>query len=82
MSAAFPFLKDLGGWPVLENKPGGNWNSSISFEDLFVQIRQYSNSPPVMDMFVYDDFKNPTEYVLFVSISLRHSEQLKLFFNI
>ncbi|KAJ8321012.1 hypothetical protein KUTeg_002599 [Tegillarca granosa] len=72
VSAAHPFLKDLGGWPVLENQPGGYWNSSsISLEDLLVQIRQYSNSPPVMDMFVYDDFKNPTEYVLFIDQSQR-----------
>lgn len=69
-SIAVPYLHDLGGWPVLGNKAGGHWNgSTFKIEDLLVTIREYTNSAPIMDSYVYDDSKDPLTRILYVSQS-------------
>lgn len=66
-SIALPFIHSLGEWPVLGNKAGGHWNrSTFRIEDLLVTIREYTNSPPIMDMYVYDDSKDPLTRILYI----------------
>ena len=68
LTAATRFMKSLGGWPVLGSSMGGNWREAdYSLLNLLVEIRKYSNSPAIFDMYVYDDAKNPTDNILYVS---------------
>ncbi|XP_033763934.1 neprilysin-1-like isoform X2 [Pecten maximus] len=50
------FIKELGGWPVLGNKPGGQARA-LGLEELLKRTRKYSNRP-ILDMYVYDDSKD------------------------
>ncbi|XP_071805457.1 endothelin-converting enzyme homolog [Asterias amurensis] len=58
-------LTSLGGWPVLETNPGGNWNqSSFSFERLLATLIGQYDTYPIISVFVETDDKNSSEYVL------------------
>ncbi|KAK3095559.1 hypothetical protein FSP39_016105 [Pinctada imbricata] len=64
VSVIFPFLKDLGGWPLLGNKPGGHWNESdFSLTTLLLKLRRLNNSP-LIDLYVSSDEKNSSRRVL------------------
>lgn len=81
-SIAVPYLHDLGGWPVLGNKAGGRWNSStFKIEDLLVTVREYTNSAPIMDSYVYDDSKDPLTRILYVSQSSEEVLSIHIYFN-
>ncbi|XP_077998291.1 membrane metallo-endopeptidase-like 1 [Glandiceps talaboti] len=58
-------MTQLGGWPVLENKEGGNWNSG-SF-DLVAQLSklrgEYGNTM-IYNTYVGTDNKDSTRYIL------------------
>ena len=58
-------LTSLGGWPVLETNPGGNWNqSAFSFERLLATLIGQYDTYPIISVFVETDDKNSSEYVL------------------
>ncbi|OWF45829.1 Neprilysin [Mizuhopecten yessoensis] len=66
ISVAFPMLNELGGWPVLGSKPGGNWNESeYDLTQLMVKLIKYNNKP-LIEMYVYTDVKNSTVRVIYV----------------
>lgn len=56
-------IEDLGGWPVL-NKDWKEENFNLT--DLLIKITLYTANPLIF-MFVYRDFKNPTNHMLYVS---------------
>ncbi|XP_061197808.1 neprilysin-1-like isoform X2 [Saccostrea echinata] len=63
LTSARRLIEDLGGWPVTDE----NWNeSTFNLTNLLTTMRLYTNSPPLMDMYVYDDSKNPTKNILYV----------------
>lgn len=62
-TSAKGLIKELGGWPVL----GADWKEdTFNLIELLKRIRLYTNSPPLMDMYVYDDSKNPTRNILYI----------------
>lgn len=64
LTSARRMIQDLGGWPVTS----AGWNeNTFNLNTLLNKIRLYTNSPPLMDMYVYDDSKNPTTNILYVS---------------
>ena len=60
-----PALDDLGGWPILESNPGGNWN--IDHFDLAKMLTRLSGVSPLVGLFVDVDQKNSDSYSLYVS---------------
>ncbi|XP_060072891.1 neprilysin-like [Ylistrum balloti] len=66
ISVAFPLLNDLGGWPVLGSKPGGNWNESdYDLTRLLIGLIKYNNKP-LIQMYVYTDVKNSTVRIIYI----------------
>lgn len=66
-TSAKRMIKELGGWPVMS----ADWKEdTFSLIELLRKIRLYTNSPPLMDMYVYDDSKNPTRNILYVRNSV------------
>nr|XP_034338182.1 neprilysin-1-like [Crassostrea gigas] len=55
-------IEDLGGWPVL-NKDWKEENFNLT--DLLIKITLYTANPLIF-MFVYRDFKNPTNHMLYI----------------
>ncbi|XP_062574044.1 neprilysin-1-like [Saccostrea cucullata] len=63
LTSARKLIQDLGGWPVTEE----NWDmNTFDLTKLLTMMRLYTNSPPLMDMYVYDDSKNPTKNILYI----------------
>lgn len=66
-TSAKRLIKELGGWPVLS----AAWKEdTFNLIGLLEKVRLYTNSPPLMDMYVYDDSKNPTRNILYVRNSI------------
>lgn len=66
-TSAKRLIKELGGWPVLS----ADWKEdTFNLIGLLEKVRLYTNSPPLMDMYVYDDSKNPTRNILYVRNSI------------
>ncbi|XP_060581148.1 membrane metallo-endopeptidase-like 1 [Ruditapes philippinarum] len=64
-TAAVPLLEELGGWPVLGTKLGGNWiESNFSLSQLLITLRQYNNNP-VINMYVSPDIRNSQQYIIY-----------------
>lgn len=62
------YMEELGGFPSLEQKPGGKWDETkFNFEDLMIRIKNRTNFIPVIDVDVTQDDKNPSKYILYVS---------------
>lgn len=59
-------MTGLMGWPVMGSNLGGNWNASKDLEDLMIEVRKGTNSPPVIDFGVTQDDKNPESHILAV----------------
>ncbi|XP_022344014.2 neprilysin-1-like [Crassostrea virginica] len=63
LTSARRMIQDLGGWPVTS----AGWDvNTFNLNTLLNKIRLYTNSPPLMDMYVYDDSKNPTTNILYI----------------
>ncbi|XP_048750063.2 neprilysin-1-like [Ostrea edulis] len=63
LTSARKMIQELGGWPVVDT----DWNeNTFNLTKLLTVIRKYTNSPPLMDMYVYDDSKNPTRNILYI----------------
>ncbi|XP_048750053.2 neprilysin-1-like [Ostrea edulis] len=63
LTSARKMIQDLGGWPVLHT----DWKeNSFNLTNLLTAIRQYTNSPPLMDMHVLADSKNPSRNILYI----------------
>lgn len=59
------YMEALGGWPVMGNNRGGKWDSTIyNLEDLMIRVRNETNTLPLVDIYVSQDDKNPTKYIL------------------
>lgn len=62
----FGLLKELGGWPVLGNNKGGNWNESqYDLTTLLLDLLRYNNKP-LINLYVYTDSKNSTIRIIYV----------------
>lgn len=62
-TSAKRLIKEFGGWPVLS----ADWKEdTFNLIGLLEKVRLYTNSPPLMDMYVYDDSKNPTRNILYI----------------
>ena len=49
------------------NHRGGNWNSATyNLVDLMILVRNETNTLPFVDIYVAQDDKNPTKYILTV----------------
>ncbi|XP_072047746.1 membrane metallo-endopeptidase-like 1 [Amphiura filiformis] len=60
-------LHDLGGWPVLGDTKGGNWNQTdYDFEALMGHLSGQYNNDVIVGSFVRVDDKDSTRYVLFI----------------
>ena len=67
ISPAIPLLKEFGGWPLLGNKPGGNWKENVfNLAKLLTSLKKYNNDI-IIDMSVGIDDKNSTNYIVDVS---------------
>ena len=63
-------LNELGGWPVLGNKPGGHWNESeFDMTEVITTLRKYNNKV-IIDMAVTIDIKNSTQFIIEVGLDL------------
>ncbi|XP_052765248.1 neprilysin-1-like [Mya arenaria] len=61
---AIPLLEELGGWPILGSKPGGNWEESkFDLARLITTLRKYNNKV-IIDMGVGIDNKNSTNHIV------------------
>lgn len=62
----FGLLKELGGWPVLGNNKGGNWNESqYDLTTLLLDLLRYNNKP-LINLYVYTDSKNSTIRIIYL----------------
>jgi len=67
IAPAIPLLEELGGWPILGTKPGGNWQEAkFDLATLITTLRKYNNKV-LIDMGVGVDDKNSTNHILDVS---------------
>ena len=61
------YMENFGGMPVLGSNKGGKWDeSAYNLEDLMVLVRNETNTLPIVDIWVAQDDKNPTKYILTV----------------
>ncbi|XP_053381841.1 neprilysin-like [Mercenaria mercenaria] len=64
ISVAIPLLNELGGWPILGNKPGGNWNENdFDLAKIITTLRKYNNKV-IIDMGVGLDDKNSSYHII------------------
>ena len=64
------YMEELGGWPIMGAHKGGNWNQSdFNLEDLMILVRNQTNTLPLVDIYVSQDDKNPTKYILEVNLA-------------
>lgn len=64
ISVAIPLLNELGGWPILGNKSGGNWSESeFDLAEVITTLRKYNNKV-IIDMGVGLDDKNSTYHII------------------
>ena len=72
ISVILPFLEELGGWPLLENKQGGKWReSNFNLTTLLVELARLNNMP-LINFYVSTDQKNSSQRVLHVSYAFAH----------
>ncbi|XP_033642275.1 neprilysin-4-like [Asterias rubens] len=58
-------LDSVGGWPVLGDRPGGNWNpSTFTFESLWVTLAKKFDMLAIISVWVGVDEKESSEHVL------------------
>ena len=63
-------LDSVGGWPVLGDRPGGNWNpSTFTFESLWVTLAKKFDMLAIISVWVGVDEKESSEHVLKVRCS-------------
>ncbi|XP_060075613.1 neprilysin-like [Ylistrum balloti] len=66
LSVAIDLLDTFGGWPVLGDRPGGNWDeASFDLSLLLSQLMRYYNNP-MIGFYVSVDSKNSSGRVLFM----------------
>ncbi|KAK3599129.1 hypothetical protein CHS0354_016391 [Potamilus streckersoni] len=66
ISVAIPLLEELGGWPVLGNQSGGNWNeSTFDLIQLLVGLKNYGYSP-LIRMYVFSDVKESNKRIIYL----------------
>lgn len=59
------YMEALKGWPIMGTNRGGNWNNATyNLEDLMILVRNETNTLPFVDIYVAQDDKNPTKYIL------------------
>lgn len=59
------YMESFGGWPIMGSHRGGNWNeSAYNLEDLMIRVRNETNTLPLVDIYVAQDDKNPSRYIL------------------
>lgn len=59
------YMEKLGGWPIMGNHRGGKWNSkTYNLEDLMILVRNDTNYLPFVDIWVSQDDKNPSKYIV------------------
>ncbi|KAH3712314.1 hypothetical protein DPMN_072009 [Dreissena polymorpha] len=64
---AIPLLNELGGWPILGDKPGGGWREErFDLARLITTLRKYNNKV-LIDMGVDVDDMNSTQHIISVS---------------
>lgn len=64
---AIPLLDELGGWPILGDKPGGGWREEhFDLARLITTLRKYNNKV-LIDMGVEVDDMNSTQHIISVS---------------
>ena len=69
-AVAIPLLNELGGWPILGNQSGGNWNESeFDIAKVMTTLRKYNNKV-IIDMGVGLDDKNSSYHIITVSDTL------------
>lgn len=73
------FIKELGGWPVLGNRPGGQARA-LGLEDLLIKTGKYLNSP-ILSIYVYDDSKDVEHNILNVDQPSLGMPDRKYFLN-
>lgn len=62
-------MESFGGWPIMGSHRGGNWNeSAYNLEDLMIRVRNETNTLPLVDIYVAQDDKNPSRYILTVRL--------------
>ncbi|XP_052252371.1 neprilysin-4-like isoform X2 [Dreissena polymorpha] len=61
---AIPLLNELGGWPILGDKPGGGWREErFDLARLITTLRKYNNKV-LIDMGVDVDDMNSTQHII------------------
>ena len=64
-------LTKLGGWPVLSNGPGGNWNQrKYNLETLMGTLSGKYNNDIIFSSYVSEDDKNSSRHIIKVSIKM------------
>lgn len=67
ITVAIPLLNELGGWPIIGNNSGGNWNESdFDLAKVITTLRKYNNKV-IIDMGVGLDDKNSSYHIISVS---------------
>lgn len=66
LSVIYTLLQEFGGWPMLEDTQGGQWNESeFDFTELLLALLKYNNMP-LLPLWVGLDDKNNTRRIIFI----------------
>ena len=67
VSGVITLLEELGGWPLLGDSSGGNWDQkTFDFEKLLIVLSKYYNTP-IIPCWVGLDDRNNTRRIIFVT---------------
>lgn len=73
-------MEDLGGYPALEQGPGGKWEENkFDLESLLIRSKKETVYIPILDIGVSQDDKNPSKYIAYVSFRFVSSILYKKF---